>query len=101
MHDAESGLRSAEYVGDESRLREARQAYASALHELGQVLRDLDRAGMRAPQMPEEWIEKMDALRIPYTKFATMMELKNFVDWAGGKTVYAPAPDAAQSEGES
>jgi hypothetical protein len=85
LHAANNRRRHAEYLGEEQGLRDARQAIVAALHDLGAVLREWSRAGLKAPGMPREWTDQMDALGIAYKKFATPLELKRFLEEGGGE----------------
>lgn len=62
VHDAESAIRSAEYVGDADQLRAARTAHVDALRELAKVLDHMTEHGMKPPGKPGRWVEAIRSL---------------------------------------
>lgn len=62
VNNAESAIRSAEYVGDADELRAARAAHVEALRGLAEVLDLMVEHGMAPPGKPARWIETIRSL---------------------------------------
>lgn len=63
IHRADSGVRAAEYAGDQGQVRTARTAWVDALRELAKVLDDMIEHGMDPPGKPREWIDAIRELK--------------------------------------
>jgi transcriptional regulator with XRE-family HTH domain len=63
VHDADSRLSHAEYVANETGVQSARQQRVEALQALAEVLAEMERAEVNAPEMPE-WEQEMETLGI-------------------------------------
>jgi transcriptional regulator with XRE-family HTH domain len=62
VHDADSAVRSAEYVGDADQLRAARAAQVDALHELAKVLDQMIEHNITPPGTRARWVEAIRSL---------------------------------------
>lgn len=62
INDADSAIRSAEYVGDAGQLQAARTAQVDALHELAKVLDQMIEHDMTPPGKPARWVEAIRSL---------------------------------------
>lgn len=63
VEDAEQAVRSAEYVGDEDRLRAARGAYVEALRQLAETLDEMVEHGKEGMALPGKHGTRVEAIR--------------------------------------
>ena len=64
VHNALSGIRTAEYTGEEQALKAARAAHIDALRELGRTFDSMIENEMTPPGKPKKWVEAIREFKL-------------------------------------